>query len=620
MISKQPIKFFLVFFSAASLWLVTPVQAQYSRFGGGSNQYGGGYNQYGGGYNQYGGGNSQYGSSRFGGGSSQYGGGYNQYGGGNNQFGGGFGSSMRGSSRSGRSGRSGRGSNQYGGNQSYGNQGYDNQGYGNSSSRSGRSRRGGNYSNQTYGGNVSNSAATQGGQAKQTSPTGNSTDRRKALSGKSNVRGAMSGPSASQGSGGLQIQGAVGGSPVAKGSKGKPAPKRNEPKAKMRSTSTLYLDCASPMAVVNQPKTISIILTNNSLEYDYLSFALQYDPDDVMPISGQDAAGEWIAADKVPMVAPDVSDATDSLGGESTFISRNPGKYEIINNTIDLQTGEIRFEMKVKNGASKEGGEIAQLVFLPLRESNTTISFVFQDLLKSKTDKPLTILSLSNIDQLGSKHNKADGVINIDLQIFDTLEKARKRMVVKKAGDDIDTSDEKEENQSYETKLSLVARSNSLDVGDTVDIDVVLSNPGRETIDAVNLLIAYNPRVFEAIDGDDFAPGVNIADQEYKEQFPLDFPILNIIDEDKGIIDYRKKSMRKSVTNEGVIATIKLRAIHPTKKTTFRLFLSESGEEPTTGLFFRHNDRLGDPTDPYDGVRTCSLAVRPTTAFLKKFR
>ena len=597
MISKQPIKFFLVFFSAALLWLVNPAQAQFGRSSSGYNQYSGG---------------SQYGGSQYGG--SQYGG--SQYGGSSMGSSMGMGS-MRGSSRSGR--RSSRNSGY--GNQSYGNQG-GNQSYGNSRSRGGRSSRSGNYGNQTYGGNVSNSATIQGGQARKTSPTGNSTDQRRALSGKSNVRGAMSGPAgSSKGSGGLQIQGAsgkTGGRPTAKGAKGKSSAKRKEPKVKMRSTSTLYMDCASPMAVVNQPKTISIVLANNSLEYDQLSFALQYDPDDVMPISGQDAAGEWIAADKVPMVAPDASSESTSMGGVSTFVSRNLGMYQIENNSIDLKTGEIRFEMKVKKGLSKEGGEIAQLVFLPLRESNTTISFVFKDLLKTEADKSLTGLSLANVDQLGSKHNETDGVINIDLQIFDSMEKVRKRMVVKKMGDKVSGDDE--DNQSYETRLSLVTPSKSMNVGDTVEIDVVLSNPGREVIDAVNLLIAYNPRVFEPIDGDDFTPGINIADQEYKEAFPLDFPILNVIDEDKGIIDYRKKSMRKSVNSEGVLATIKLRAILPTKKTTFRLFLSESGEEPTTGVFYRHNDRLGDPSDPYDGVSTCSLAVRPTTVFLKQYR
>jgi len=63
-----------------------------------------------------------------------------------------------------------------------------------------------------------------------------------------------------------------------------------------------------------------------------------------------------------------------------------------------------------------------------------------------------------------------------------------------------------------------------------------------------------------------------------------------------------------------------LKAIRPTKKTTLRIFMNENGEEPTTGIFYRTMDRLGDPANPYDGVKTTSISVRPTTAYLQKIR
>ena len=632
----------MFFLTVASVWLASPAEAQFNRYGGGGN-YGGGYNSYGGG-GSYGGGygGSRYGGSSYGGssyggssyGGSSYGGGYgnSRYGG--SSYGGGYGNSRYGGSSNGggygsygggMSGRSGRSSRRGGGNSAYGNSGYGNYGggynqqqYGGNTRGRGRSSRNSQYGQ--YGGQVPNTAASQG-QANQTTPSGNSSDRRSALSGKSSVRGAVSGAAGGAASaGGLTIQGAAGqGGRPASNAKGRPAARKNQPEQKMKPTATLYMESASQMAVVNQPKLVSVVLSNKKIEYDTLSFRLQFDPDDLKPISGQDASGEWISADTISVQNEAGSSQSDSPDeGEGSFIAANPSRYEIVSNTIDAEKGEINFTVKVKNGNSDEGGEVVRLTFLPLRESQTTISFVFNELSGTNEEsKPLTALTLSEADQLGSRFNKADGVINLDLQIYQTLEKVRDRMVVKKAGDKgLDESEE----SSYNTTLSLVPHEYDIEVGSIVEVDVVINNPNKEVFDTVNLLVAYNPRVFEALDGDDFAEGINIEDQPYKERFPLDFPILNEIDSERGIIDYRKKSMRTPAREEGVLATIKLRALRPTKKTTFRLFINQTGEEPTTGLFYRNSDRLGDPLDMYDGVNTCSIGVRPTTAYLKKFR
>lgn len=627
----------------AILLAAIPVHAQYNNYGGGYNQYGYGgnnYNSYGGGYGgSYGGvgRNNRFGNSSYGGGyNSSYGGGYgnSSYGGGYNSYGG-YGNSMGGlgsrSARSGRSGRSsGSGYNQY--NSAYGQSGnsYNSSG-GSSSSRRGRSSRsggnyGGNYGNSAYGNQVPNTAASEGGQPRQTSSTGQSSERRNALGGKSGARAALPSAAAGGDAGAVQIQGAAagpqGGTP-AKGAPGKGGASGKDA-VKTKPVAMLFLDTPNQVAIVNQPKLISVVLTTNNVEYDTLTFALQYDPDDLEPISGQDAAGNWSPAEAIPVVSPKKvanpsPEGNSEADSEGTFITNTPDRYEIVKNTIDPKKGVIEFSVKVKNGGSKEGGEVINLNFLPLREVQTTISFLFTDPQTEKGEKAaLTSLTLANNDQLGSRFSPTDGVINLDLQIYETLEKSRSPMKVKKAGGE--DADEGEDKDSYETKLSLVPRQSTINVGDTVDVDVVVANPNKEVFDTVDLLIAYNPRIFEALDGDDFSSGVNIADQEYKERFAFDFPFLNTIDVEKGIIDYRKKSMRKPVREQGVLATIHLRAIRPTTKTTFRMFINETGEEPTTGLFYKNKDRVGSPTDAYDGVNTCSLEVRPTTAYMKQFK
>ncbi len=574
----------------ATFWVAIPAHSQYNRYGNsayGNSGYGNsGYgNSYGSGY-----GNSGYGSS--------YGSGYGNSGYGNSS---GYGSSY--GNRSGYGSGSGSGyGNNYGSGSGYGNSSGNMSGR--SSRRSSRSSRNRNSnSSGNYGGQIPNTADTQSGQAKQTGATGNSTDRRSALGGKTAARGALPGSS---------VAGKAASEKTA--TQGKQTSKKKD-EVKTKPIATLYMETPSQVAVLNQPKLVSVVLANNKIEYDTISFTLQYDPEDLKPVSGQDASGEWMAAESIP-IETDLSPSEDSDG---TLLSKNPGKYEIVTNTIQDDTGEIRFVMKSKGGANTEGGELVHLNFLPLREAQTTISFVFNDPSDSgQKDSPLTAMTLNDADQLGSRFNQMDGVINLDLQIFQSLDKARERMVVKKAGERNDESIE--EGESYNTELSLVPRQTSVDVGSVVEVDVVVKNPNKEVFDTVNLLIAYNPRIFEALDGDEFAPGINVDDQEYKEKFPLDFPILNSIDAEKGIVDYRKRSMRAPARGEGVLATLKFRAIRITQKTTFRLFINESGEEPTTGLFYRNKDRLGDPVDVYDGVNTCSLSIHPTAAYLKKIR
>lgn len=626
----------------ASLGLAIPSQAQFNRYGGGYNQYGGGYNQYGGGYNQYGGGYNQYGGgynqyggsygggfsgNRYGGnrsgsGYNSYGGGYGNYGGGYNQYGGMGGRSgmggmggMSGRSRSSRSGG-------YGNNASYGggyNQ-YNQQAAGGTARGRGRSNRTGNLEN--FGGQVPNTASTQPGQPKQTTPGGTASERRGALSGKTATRGALPGAPAPGGTAGdVQIQGAVSAPAGPGAAKGRPAPRTKEQDLKTKPMATLYMEAANQIAVIDQPKVVSIILSNNKVEYDRLSFTLQYDPNDLKPLSGQDASGKWIEAKSIPLDIPSTEDSSPDAPSEESksILAKNPNRYEILENTIDTQTGEIRFSMKVKEGSSVDNGEIVHLSFLPLRETQTTISFVFNDLKNADREQAsFTALTLADADQLGSRFNPTDGVINLDLQIYSTLEKARERMVVKKAGEK--QIEDESDDTFFNTQISLIPRESNIEVGKIVEIDVVVNNPNKEVFDSVALLIAYNPRIFEVLDGDDFSPGINIDDRNYKDRFPLDFPILNTVDSERGIIDYRKKSMRTPAREEGVLATIKLRAIRPTKKTTFRLFINQTGEEPTTGLFYRNADRLGDPLDIYDGVNTCSIGVRPTTAYLKKIR
>ncbi|MGC9329192.1 MAG: cohesin domain-containing protein, partial [Candidatus Hinthialibacter sp.] len=296
------------------------------------------------------------------------------------------------------------------------------------------------------------------------------------------------------------------------------------------------------------------------------------------------------------------------------LLAGDASKFEILHNSIDHQKGLIFLDMKTIEGPSTLEGPVASLTLVPLRETSAHVAFQFvHPFERDPVKEPFTRLMLADRDQLGTRFSQADGVVHLDLPIYETLDKAKRKPQILKAGE---PSEEGEDGAPIQ--LSLSPRRSEVNVGEIIHVDVVISNPDRKLFDAVNLLIAFNNRVFEPVDADEGAPGINIADEKYFDEFPLDFPVVNIVDQEKGIIDYRKKAMRKPCRSEGVLATIQLRAVHPTKKTTFRLFLSETRQEPTTGLSFRYKDLLGDPRDPFDGVETCSLGVRPTTAYLDK--
>jgi hypothetical protein len=305
--------------------------------------------------------------------------------------------------------------------------------------------------------------------------------------------------------------------------------------------------------------------------------------------------------------------ATDkSLKG--FILQQEANQYEITQNEILPAEGKIFFEADVKNESSTDSGVVARVQFLPVKETNkSSVSFSFT----GEDGEPTpTYLYDNGDDQLGSAFNPVDGYINFDFSVVSSYEEARnQRTVVKSQNNRFSESGEE-----LDTFISLIPRQKQVDVGDEVEVDVYIANPNEEAIDSVNLLIAYNPRVFEPIDADEYEPGINIDDKKYMDDFPFDFPLVNTIDADRGIIDYRKRVNRSPVRGEGILATIRLKALRPTTKTTLRIFLNENGEVPTTGIFYRNVDRLGDPSDPFDGVKTSSIKIRPTVAYLKRIQ
>jgi hypothetical protein len=602
------------FLALAVIMLGTDIShAQYSR----NNQGYGGYNQsYGNSYgNSYGGG-----------------GGYANYGGSSmGRAGGMMGMSggMSGSSRMGSTRGSSRGSSRMGGNYNasagYGNMqsGYNTQGR---SSRSSRSSRYGTTNTQQGNSYIPQSAQRNTGTG-QTTSSGVNTTRNQALQGKVNL-GQTSSRGDTKSPGSIQMMGS--GKQAASGAK-KPAKGvgTKAASAKPRKIATLYASGKSTIAVVGKPMTVDILLANpNGVGFNQMAFTLKFNPAVLSPISSFDETTNEpvIATSVITSVSQDDARIKDlasifgqiELSPKEFMYEKNPDRYIITKNEVDAGKGIVRFALDVPNESSTDNGIVARVHFMPREESkSTSVSFSFVDPDYPDADMPATYLAYNGSDQLSSAYDPNDGVINFDLEVVSSLDKKGLGPVVR---DQSDLQGDEDLLDDYNTRLTLLTDTRDIDVGDYIDVDVYLSNPSQQSFDSVNLLIAYNTRIFEAVDLDDFSPGINLSDKEYSEQFPFDFPLVNLIDQEKGLIDYRKRVNRAPVRGEGVMATIRLKAIRPTKKTTLRIFMNENGEEPTTGIFYRTMDRLGDPANPYDGVKTTSISVRPTTAYLQKIR
>ncbi len=602
-------------------------------------------------YNNYN--NRSFGSSRMG--SSQFGGGFG--GSSFNQGGMGGGLSSRGQSSFGRSGRSSRYNSGYNnnnynqqGNSRY-NSGY-NTGYNNSSSSRSRGR---GYQSD---GNVPQSGQSQQNiQPGQTQSKGVSSDRRGALKG--NVSGPLgkggSGPAGSEG--GIMVQGGGSSTRSASG-KGGPAASAARSSKKsgvpMRQSAIMYLYTRNTMVLVNEPFPVDVILTNpQKNEFNEVSFVLKYDPQVLMPVAGKDELDQWIPASELmhametepshdkpgnvqsqPKTTAEtptneaenasVEETEDTLSSEpkqpSPFLFEKMSEVvDEVESHVDSINGVITLTAELKKGeVIKESGLLGRITFLPMVEANQSIiDFVFQGE-GAEEENSLTRLTDGSKDLLGSSFDPQDGVIDLEVEVVSSMDRGERSPRVKKAGErDFDSDTDAGD---YETHFYLLPRQESVEVGDTVEVDIYLENKNGVQIDAVSLLIAYNPRYLEAVDGDDFAPGVNLYDKEYKDTFPFDFPKVNSIDTERGIIDYRKMGYKVPIRGEGVLATARFRTLRPTTKTTLRVFLNESGEDPTTGIFYRYKDRLGDPTNPFDGVTTASLSVRATAAYLEKIQ
>lgn len=351
------------------------------------------------------------------------------------------------------------------------------------------------------------------------------------------------------------------------------SPRASVPKPRFASKAYLYLESSHLAVKVGEPFTVDVRLSGKpETKYDQLGFTLSYDPEVLMPVLDQDAAGNWLSAQSMQMLLDE-----DKYGATVT------------QNTINQQDGLIHIELTTLEPQPAKATSIARLVLVPIQKTKSTrIEFISAD---EDSESPLNYLRFGEEDVLGSSGDLFDGVIPLDIFIQDTGSTSKSL---------ISSNLDKKDSKYQPATLDLVLNEHSIDVGGQVSLDIVLNNPAQLPVDEVEFLVVYNTRVLQMLSQNALASNGLEANAE------------------KGILRYKGALRKTHAAQQTTIATIQFKALAPTTKSTFKVLVHKGGTMASTGAYYKGRDILGDPSVLTDGVRTTSIAIRPTMSYLNQ--
>jgi hypothetical protein len=395
-----------------------------------------------------------------------------------------------------------------------------------------------------------------------------------------------------------------------------PAPKEYKPQPQWP---TLYLTLNTDQIVVGDVFSVDVQLSNPRKEgFDRLSVVLEYDPVVLCPVKGPPKT-EGEPAELASSMIDEATSAPVRTGVAAVAgTKREPYIREafsqsdhlsLYENLVDSDRSLITYLFQLEDETATAQGRVASIHFRALQPTpRTFISFRFAKPTAStagvaSATEPGTSLMRGDKDVLGLPLRADDGTIPRGITILsETPVKERVRSFEVARGSE----------EVRRTRLRLVPEHRRVVVGEEFDVSVELENPDHVRFDQVSVLIAYNPRVLEVIDYDTdnaVTRGINIHDGSSRDVFPFDFFIANNVNPQTGLIDYRMRGYRRPLLSEGVLATIRFQAIKSTDNTTLRILVDRDGKDPTTGVFYRLHDILGDSADVTDAIDTCSFQI-----------
>jgi hypothetical protein len=162
--------------------------------------------------------------------------------------------------------------------------------------------------------------------------------------------------------------------------------------------------------------------------------------------------------------------------------------------------------------------------------------------------------------------------------------------------------------------LELKPRRTNVKVGEDFLVDIHFNNPKHAELDTVKLKLRFDPGVLQVIDYDDnnwITQGVNIYDGDYHDDMPFDYHRKNGANNDRGLIEYDMGfASRVRVASQGVIATIRFRAVAPAADTQLSFVYDDAPDaEPQTAVTFLGFNLVGAPGQRSASLRNVDLTV-----------
>ena len=122
-------------------------------------------------------------------------------------------------------------------------------------------------------------------------------------------------------------------------------------------------------------------------------------------------------------------------------------------------------------------------------------------------------------------------------------------------------------------RLAVIPREPSLAPGHIGVADIVVLNPGGLSFDELRLRLRYDPSAVTILDADEdnyISLGLNIFDGDFHETFPFDFHGRNIVDPDRGLIEYHVRRQSGPLAYPGgTVARIVFRMLAPAGEARF---------------------------------------------------
>ncbi|MCG3198775.1 MAG: hypothetical protein GHCLOJNM_03282 [bacterium] len=351
--------------------------------------------------------------------------------------------------------------------------------------------------------------------------------------------------------------------------------------------------------------------------FDVISFALSYDP---KLLEFVDAPGGD------PAVHNSHDRSEKILGGIP--LARDEREDPFYLNRADPKEGMVYYRARCASGETTVGqGFLLTMKFRALQPIlHTGLRFRFSDWPESlapleQSDqswiwpKTMTFVAKSPSSTggqgkwenlLGSEGTEADGVISGGLTVH---------------GDHLQALAEEEEKApkgETGTRIVLEPRVAVVQSGKPVDLNIRLFNPREIPWDRIRVDLEFDPRYLTVEDQDSgnwITRGTNLLDGPYHDRFPFEWMRNNLVRQKEGRILYECGVLTKPLRVEGIVATLRLRALRPVPETkiSFRVPGEVTWRDGTV-LTRKRADRLANTEDPQDGVGGAIISIVPRRA------